>query len=46
VNVFLVVRTQPSLAIVKAFSTKPKADSYIAREGLTGKAFVEEWTVA
>jgi len=44
-KVFLVIRTVPSLAIMRVFSNRPKADGYIAREGLTGKAFVEEWNV-
>jgi hypothetical protein len=44
-KVFLVIRTAPSLAIMGAFSTRPKADAYITREGLVGKAFVEEWNV-
>jgi hypothetical protein len=44
-KVYLVVRTQPSLAIMRVCSTRPKADDYIAREGLVGKAFVEEWNV-
>jgi hypothetical protein len=46
VKVYLVIRTRPSLAIAGVFGTHPKADAYIAREGLAGKAFVEEWTVA
>jgi hypothetical protein len=43
VNVYLVIRTQPSFAIMKAFKLRADADDYIAKHG--GGMLVEEWNV-
>jgi hypothetical protein len=45
-KVFIVIRTRPSLAIMGVFSTRPKANGYMAKNGGEGRMFVEEWTVA
>ena len=43
-KVYLVIRTTPSLAIMGAFSSKPKADAFIHSKGLSA-CIVEEWSV-
>lgn len=41
---FLVIRTAPTLAIMGAFSSRPKADAFVKAKGLSA-CIVEEWNV-